>query len=134
MEAGMSRWQTPWTVGVIIPACNEQETIEACIASVLQALHAAEVEEYWIVVIADDCHDRTVERAQRALGSRGEVAIVKFNSAGAARRAGVARVRVRFAEMDLSRLWLANTDADTTVSESWIRVQLLLAEEGVTGV
>ena len=43
-------------------------------------------------------------------------------------------MRVRFAEMDLSRLWLANTDADTTVSESWIRVQLLLAEEGVTGV
>jgi cellulose synthase/poly-beta-1,6-N-acetylglucosamine synthase-like glycosyltransferase len=127
-------WRDPWSIGVIIPACNEEDTIEACIASVLDALNTARIERYWIVVVADDCGDRTVERAERAVGGAGEVVTVTLNSAGAARRAGVARVLLQMADVDPSRLWLANTDADTTVSESWIRVQLALADDGVTGV
>jgi cellulose synthase/poly-beta-1,6-N-acetylglucosamine synthase-like glycosyltransferase len=124
----------PWSVGVIIPACNEEDTIEACIGSVLEALETARIPKYWIVVVADDCNDRTVERARRAMGDAGEVVVVTLKSAGAARRVGVAHVLLHMTDIDPSCLWLANTDADTTVDPDWIRVQLMLADDGITGV
>jgi hypothetical protein len=65
-----------WSVGVVIPAQNEETTIEACIASVVQAL-AQERTDHWVVVVADLCNDRTVERARRALGRHGEVIEVR---------------------------------------------------------
>jgi cellulose synthase/poly-beta-1,6-N-acetylglucosamine synthase-like glycosyltransferase len=129
----MSRWNTKWSVGVVIPAQNEQTTIESCIASVLKSLAGAGVDQ-WVVVVADHCADRTVERARGALGSAGEVIEVSAGSAGAARRTGVARVLEHWANRDPSHIWLANTDADTQVSDDWIAVQLQFADEGVTAV
>lgn len=124
----------PWCVGVIIPACNEEDNIDGCVASVIEAVITAKIDKYWIVVVADDCGDRTAERARVAVGGAGEVLTVTLNSAGAARRAGVDRVLRHLGGVDPSRLWLANTDADTTVRSNWIRVQLALADEGITGV
>lgn len=126
--------RTDWSVGVIVPACNEEATIEHCIDSILKSLVVAGVQDSWIVVVADSCTDRTVERANCALAGRGEIALVSSRSAGAARKTGVGQVLRRFADIDQARLWLANTDADTYVSEDWISVQLSLADQGVTGV
>jgi cellulose synthase/poly-beta-1,6-N-acetylglucosamine synthase-like glycosyltransferase len=130
----MNRWKTQWSVGVVIPARNEETTIESCIGSVLRSLATAGVENYWVVVIADRCTDRTVERARHVLGSAGEVREISVGSAGAARREGVARVLQHWKILDSSQIWLANTDADTHVSDDWIAVQLGFAEEGVTAV
>jgi glycosyltransferase involved in cell wall biosynthesis len=129
----MSRPNTQWSVGVIIPAQNEEATIEACIGSVLTSLAAVGV-DHWIVVVADLCVDGTVERACRALGTAGEVLETKTSSAGAARRAGVARLLEHWEKRDPSHIWLANTDADTQVSQDWIAVQLRFADEGITAV
>jgi glycosyltransferase involved in cell wall biosynthesis len=87
-----------------------------------------------VVVVADGCTDRTVERARRALGDAGEVIEVGLSSAGASRREGVARVLRHWDDLALSCIWLANTDADTTVSDDWIAVQLGFANDGVTAV
>jgi glycosyltransferase involved in cell wall biosynthesis len=130
----MNRWRTPWSVGVVIPAQNEEATIEVCIRSVLRSLAKAGVQNRWIVVVADHCTDGTVERASLALGSVGEVTEVRFRSAGAARREGVDRVLKHWMHLDPSQIWLANTDADTQVSADWIAVQLGFADEGVTAV
>jgi cellulose synthase/poly-beta-1,6-N-acetylglucosamine synthase-like glycosyltransferase len=130
----MNRWQTPWSVGVVIPAQNEETTIESCISSVLSSLAQAAVTDHRIVVVADHCTDSTVERARRALGAEGEVLEVDVRSAGAARRAGAARVMDYWTTLDPSKIWLANTDADTIVRADWISVQLGFAEEGVTAV
>jgi cellulose synthase/poly-beta-1,6-N-acetylglucosamine synthase-like glycosyltransferase len=130
----MTRRRTSWSVGVVIPAQNEEMTIEPCIRSVRGALAKASVENYWIVVVADHCTDRTVERARRALGSAGEVTEVSVKSAGAARREGAARVLRHWKNLSPSQIWLANTDADTYVSNNWIAVQLGFADEGVTAV
>jgi glycosyltransferase involved in cell wall biosynthesis len=63
-----------WSVGVVVPACNEESTIEACIDSTFTALDSCStMESSWIVVVADSCDDRTVERARARLGDRGEV-------------------------------------------------------------
>lgn len=122
-----------WRVGVVIPAQNEEATIEACIASVLRALASAPADS-WIVVVADQCTDRTAERARHTLKGAGEVIEVAVSSAGASRRQGVARVLEHWKSIDPSRIWLANTDADTLVSDDWIAVQLGLADDGVTAV
>jgi len=124
---------TAWSVGVVIPAQNEETTIESCIRSVLGSLARARV-NHWVVVVADRCTDTTARRARRALGNAGEVIEVSVGSAGAARRQGVARVLRHWQSLDPSRLWLANTDADTQVSDDWIAVQLGFADEGVTAV
>lgn len=129
----MSAVSTKWAVGVVIPAQNEEMSIECCISSVLKSLARAGVEQ-WVVVVADLCVDRTVDRARRALGSAGEVIEITARSAGAARRAGVARVLEHWKDRDPSKVWLANTDADTQVGDDWIAVQLGFADEGVTAV
>ncbi len=123
-----------WSVGVVIPAQNEEGTIEACIESVLESLRLADLRESWVVVVADQCTDRTVDRARGALGSAGQVLEVNWASAGAARREGAARVLDRWRDVDPARIWLANTDADSYVSRDWIRIQLCLADQGVTAV
>jgi cellulose synthase/poly-beta-1,6-N-acetylglucosamine synthase-like glycosyltransferase len=129
----MSSVSTKWAVGVVIPAQNEERSVEACVRSVLKSLAKAGVLQ-WVVVVADVCVDRTVARARRALGSAGEVIEITARSAGAARREGVARVLEHWKDHDPSRIWLANTDADTQVGDDWIAVQLGFADEGVTAV
>jgi cellulose synthase/poly-beta-1,6-N-acetylglucosamine synthase-like glycosyltransferase len=100
----ISHWRTKWSVGVIIPARNEETTIESCIASVVQALARARV-DHWIVVVADLCDDRTAARARRVLGDAGEVIEVSSGSAGIARRAGVAKVLEHWDDLNPSQLW-----------------------------
>lgn len=129
----LSRGNTKWSVGVVIPAQNEEMTIESCVRSVSKSLAKAGV-DHWIVVVADLCIDFTAERARRALGSAGEVIEITVRCAGAARGAGVARVLEHWGGRDPTNIWLANTDADTHVSDDWIAVQLRLADEGVTAV
>jgi len=130
----MSAVARTWCVGVVVPAHNEEATIDACIMSILRSIAKAGVENYWLVVVADQCTDRTVERARRALGCDGEVLEISARSPGAARRAGAGRVLRHWHLRDPSRIWLANTDADSYVNEDWISVQLALADEGVTAV
>jgi cellulose synthase/poly-beta-1,6-N-acetylglucosamine synthase-like glycosyltransferase len=125
--------KTIWSVGVVIPAQNEESTVEYCIRSVLESLNHAGV-DHWLVVVADHCTDRTVERARRALGNAGEVIEVCLKSAGAARREGATRVLAHWKNRSASEIWLANTDADTYVGADWIAVQLSFADEGVTAV
>lgn len=126
--------ETAWAVGVIIPARNEQATIAKCIRTILASLVHARVGQAWLVVVADGCTDETVPVARRALGEQGEVVELNARSAGAARREGVARVLRHFSGVAPARLWLANTDADTHVTDDWITVQLALADSGVAGV
>ena len=117
-----------------MPAHNEESTIEKCVKTILASLNQAGVQKAWVVVVADGCNDQTVEVARRVLGLCGEVMEINARSAGAARRAGAARILEHFDGVDHTRLWLANTDADTYVTANWIMVQLCLADSGVTGV
>jgi cellulose synthase/poly-beta-1,6-N-acetylglucosamine synthase-like glycosyltransferase len=55
-------------------------------------------------------------------------------SAGTARRLGVEAVLRFFEGRAASQIWLANTDADTTVPFDWLALQLKFADSGVTGI
>jgi cellulose synthase/poly-beta-1,6-N-acetylglucosamine synthase-like glycosyltransferase len=122
-------------VGVVVPACNEELTLTACIESIFTALDTSdEVQASWIVVVADSCRDRTAEIAQALLGDRGEVVSTDVASPGAARRLGVDHVLKRFRGRASTGVWIANTDADSEPHADWITQQLALANQGYCGV
>jgi glycosyltransferase involved in cell wall biosynthesis len=123
-----------WSVGIVVPARNEEDSIQACVESILASCRQASIADYWLVVVADSCTDATAIRAREALADHGMVIRCNGQSAGTARRVGVDAVLARYAGRELNRVWLANTDADTTVPTDWLDVQLGIADTGVTGV
>jgi cellulose synthase/poly-beta-1,6-N-acetylglucosamine synthase-like glycosyltransferase len=124
-----------WSVAVVIPALNEETAIGPCIESVLgSSLLVEHLCALWIVVVADACTDRTASRARIALGSCGEVLECHARSPGTARRLGVAKALRHFESTDSSRLWIANTDADSCVLPDWLDHQLRLAEQGIAAI
>lgn len=126
---------TSWSVGVVIPARDEEERIGECLGALRAA--AARVEERGdrvrVVVVADSCRDATAAIARSRVRGWGEVVEIDVGRAGAARAAGAAAYLEQL-DGPLETTWLASTDADTVVAETWIDHQLGLARLGVAGV
>ncbi len=124
--------RSPWAVGVVVPAHNEEALIERCLRSLLNLEHGGPL---WIVVVADSCTDGTVSSAKDMLGNRGEVVETKQRNAGASRSLGADVVLSYFQrERPNIPIWLANTDADSCVPPHWIRQQLALAAQGAHAI
>lgn len=124
-----------WTVGVVVPARDEEDNIRECLASIRASLeNCALVRSSWIVVVADSCRDRTATRARAALDETGEVIECAVRSPGTARRLGVEALLRRFPTASLSQVWIANTDADSLPTPDWIQDQLSLAAQAYAGV
>lgn len=126
---------TCWSVGVVIPARDEEDHLGACLESVRRAADRVERrgDRVEVVVVADTCRDSSAAVAESMVRGWGAVLAVEIGSAGGARAAGV---RAYLAQRDraFASTWLASTDADTIVPETWIDHQLGLARLGVAGV
>ncbi|HVB26680.1 MAG TPA: glycosyltransferase [Mycobacteriales bacterium] len=119
------------TVGIVIPAANEEDSIGACLSALTQARRhlrrvAAHDIDVRILVVLDSCTDRTasivaLHDVERLTCVAGRV--------GAAREAGVERL-LTDAGVRSSELWLANTDADSTVPREWLAGMLEEADRG----
>ncbi len=182
-------------VAVVVPACNEEQRVGRCIASVAAAIAAActtaramgapsqtapgavpavptgsepappgddaaappadsELSSpggpdgpggpgvsaplhVTVVLAADACTDRTVDRARAAWAASGlpegtarlEVVAGTWRSAGGARAAAAS-----WALANCRPEWIASTDADTAVPENWVAYQLERAAHGVDAV
>jgi glycosyltransferase involved in cell wall biosynthesis len=114
------------SVGVIVPAHNEERLLPSCLASLRRAALAVRTLVH-LVVVADACRDGTVQTAQR---SGAAVVTIVARSAGAARAAGVREVLRRAGHLDPADVWLATTDADTLVPGNWLRRQVRYANRG----
>ena len=126
-------------LAVVVPAHDEDRLIKRCLEWVRRAVDHPTLSglDRRVVVVADQCTDRTVEQARLALerdGLLGTVLEVSFRNVGRARAAGVHEVLARWHEADLAHTWLANTDADTCVSRTWLARQLVAARAGYAGV
>jgi glycosyltransferase involved in cell wall biosynthesis len=112
------------SVAVVIPARNEERLLPACLDSVLAASRCVDV-PVRVTVVLDSCIDATMEICRRF-----EVETVQVETCcvGSARAAGV-RAAVHNCSSP-GTLWLANTDADSRVTSSWLRNQVALAEGG----
>ena len=115
------------SVGVIVPAHNEQDLLPSCLASVRRAAQALRGVPVHVVVVADACRDRTVRVARRGGAS---VVSIDARSVGAARAAGAREVLRRTGQLDPENVWLATTDADTLVPAHWLRQQVRHASQG----
>jgi glycosyltransferase involved in cell wall biosynthesis len=128
-------------VAVVVPARDEQELIERCLASVAVARRRLAEERpearVVVVVVADGCSDDTVRLARAVPG----VAVLEtsVHNVGLARSAGVewALAELRTAgdgaaadAVPAARLWIANTDADSQVPPTWLTSQLDEADAG----
>jgi cellulose synthase/poly-beta-1,6-N-acetylglucosamine synthase-like glycosyltransferase len=124
-----------WSIGIVIPAQNEEATIARCIASVIDAIReCGRPAAGWIVVAADSCTDATAANARRAMEGCGEIIECSPRSPGRARRIAAAAAIAHFRHTSSRRIWLANTDADTYVPRDWLRRHLDHADEDASAV
>jgi glycosyltransferase involved in cell wall biosynthesis len=115
------------SLGVVVPAHNEEDLLPSCLASLHRAARAVRGTPVYLVVVADASRDQTDQVARR-----GGAAVVTTDarSVGAARAAGVREVLRRTAHLDPADVWLATTDADTLVPPCWLRDQARYANRG----
>lgn len=121
-------------IEVVIPARNEQDNIADCLYSVGAAMQRLRRQRHHITcgttVVLDSCTDDTAAIAEsfNACG-----VVTDTGCVGAARHSGATDTiaRARRAGIADRELWLANTDADSTVSDTWLLSQVLLSDSGI---
>ncbi|MFJ4628306.1 glycosyltransferase [Streptomyces sp. NPDC088847] len=116
----------PAAVAVVVPAHNEEDRIGACLRSVRRAAARVAPLPVVTVVAADACTDATVDVAARA---GAHLVRLEHRSVGTARAAGTAHALHLLAEGGRP-VWLAMTDADTTVPDTWLTDQIDWARQG----
>jgi glycosyltransferase involved in cell wall biosynthesis len=88
----------------VVPAQNEEASIEPCIQSIRRSCETARLQDYWIVIAGDSCTDDTLPRARRAVEGVGEVLECHTKSAGSARRSGVDAALAHFSDKELGQI------------------------------
>lgn len=123
-----------WHIAVLIPARDEEELLPRCLKSIQRArLHLPAYVSSDVVVVSDRSADQTRSCAERILKDSGVVLGTMAGCAGTA-RALAARAALRRYSGVLERCWLANTDADCELPESWLRDQIAVAARGYSAV
>lgn len=133
-------------VAVVVPARNEEALLPACLASIQAAVEDLQVMRglpAHVVVVLDACTDDTAgvvaEWAAAATRSTVHALRVAHRNVGLARASGVACALRHFGMEQAAgrapeRLWIASTDADSTVPVGWLRNQVELADRGAEAV
>ncbi|MGB9482857.1 MAG: glycosyltransferase [Candidatus Dormiibacterota bacterium] len=118
-------------LGVVVPARNEEELLPRCLDALERAVAELSL-PVLVVVVLDDCRDRSAA----TVGGRPHFMVLELQArnVGRARAAGFEAVLRWSAATPPEQLWLASTDADSTVPEDWLRVQLESAQEGFEAV
>ncbi len=115
-------------VAVVIPAHDEQKRLAECLDSVAAAVDRVRGSVRASVhVVLDACTDAS---AAIAAAYPVEVRAIAAACVGKARAAGVDAAIARHADVPLTRLWTAHTDADSVVPAHWLEHQLELAASG----
>ena len=113
-------------VAVVIPARNEESSIDRCLDSVRRAARDCPVPVTTVVVL-DSCTDSTAHRVATYPEIR--ALVVSSMSVGAARRAGV-ECALSSIDGDPARTWLAHTDADSAPPAEWLSYMVGAARRG----
>jgi glycosyltransferase involved in cell wall biosynthesis len=120
-----------WHVAVVVPAHDEADTLDDCLAAVVRAAVRVRPAVVHVVVVADRCTDGTEAVAVRALsGVDGSVLTIDAGNVGVARGVGVEVALCALPPAGAQRVWVAMTDADSRVPEDWLQRQLAAAAEG----
>jgi glycosyltransferase involved in cell wall biosynthesis len=121
-------------IAVLIPARDEEILLPRCLESIFRAQSRLPYDVTCDIVVAvDQSIDRTFELARSMLPGSGVVIATDAGVVGIA-RALAARTALSRYKGASRHCWLANTDADCIVPESWLSEQLLLARDGAGAV
>lgn len=114
-------------IGVVVPAHNEENSVRACLASILEASSDPFLarEPVSVFVVLDCCTDDTQVIAE-AMGA--QTLQVSARNVGFARAAGAR------AAIDAGARWLAFTDGDSEVAPNWLSAQLAHHAQGADAV
>jgi glycosyl transferase family 2 len=125
---------TRWHMCVLIPARNEQELLPRCLHSVIAACAMLPREVTADIIVAvDSSTDLTQDIAERMLSGRGFVIVTDAAAVGRTRAIAAETALQRYGG-PLRECWLANTDADCCVPETWLVDQLAIASEDVDAI
>lgn len=121
-------------IAVLIPARDEELLLPRCLVSVMRAQRMLPYRLTTdIVVVVDSSTDRTLEIATALLPGSGIVSTTQAGAVGAA-RALAAQAALQRYNGATKTCWLANTDADCEVPESWLLDQVAVAMTGVHAI
>jgi glycosyltransferase involved in cell wall biosynthesis len=135
-------------VAVVIPVHNEEQYLGRALEGVLAAADVLQGSrpdtDISVVVVLDSCTDNSEAVAARFAAADRRITLLRvpFRSVGKSRVAGIGAVlngrSMHFPGADLPHtagtLWLANTDGDSWVPESWLLRQVQLADGGADAV
>ena len=116
---------------VVVPAHDEEELLGRCLTSVAAAAAQLRTARPAVLVetmvVLDRCRD-----GSEAVAAQHPVEVLRIDAAcvGVARARGVEQAARTCADLDPARVWVASTDADTTVSSTWLTQQVDAAEAG----
>ncbi len=144
----MTRFTVPHrtqAVGIVVPVHDEERLLRSALLALdTAAARVAGDLLCHLVVVLDDCRDtseKVVRRWRRRRTTRSEgrpapiqsatVVAIDAGSVGSARRAGCAVALHSFEGIAAEHIWLATTDADSTVPEHWLSQQVADHERGV---
>jgi len=114
------------TVGIVVPARNEQDLLPAALRALDRAVQPVRGRGVVVelLVVADSCSDAT---ATLARSMAVDVLEVSVGAVGPARAAGFRALLGRDQGVPRDRFWLASTDADSRVPANWLVGQLAAA-------
>ncbi len=124
-------------MAIIVPACDEEEHIALCLRSIRASTRRLQGEypsvSCDVVVVLDRCADQT---GALVAGYGDRTIISTVGRVGGARHLGAvdAITRSRHAGIPDHQVWLANTDADSTVPDTWLTTQFTLSNAGFDAV
>ena len=120
-------------IGVVIPARNERQLLPQCLAALDRAATRV-TQPVTVVVVLDSCTDGTGEvlfDGPRTGLNRVVGVSVAFGNVGRSRAAGCDWL---LAQYPTDSLWLATSDADSSVPDGWFSGQLQRATAGADAV
>jgi glycosyltransferase involved in cell wall biosynthesis len=114
---------------VVIPTHDEEQLLPDCLEAMSVAVDTAadRAIRCLVQVVLDDCTDGSAAIANEYPFA---VMFIEAGMVGVARSAGVEAGLAQLADLPPSRVWIANTDADSRVPANWITAQVAAADEG----
>jgi hypothetical protein len=119
-------------VGIVLPVHDEEKSLPGALQSLSIAVEGLSPSiSCRTAVVLDSCGDASAAIAGRWAARHGAlVAHRRHRNVGLARRTGTRALLARWPEMDPGQIWLATTDADSSVPPDWLTVQLQAHRSG----
>ncbi len=118
-------------IAVVVPSRNEARLLPRALLALEAALTHLRRQSPQLHASLTVVLDSTTDNSAQVVAAHPQVRVVRVSAGrvGAARNAGIAQA-MSLAPVQPHQLWIANTDADSTVPADWLSCHLAVAETG----